>query len=154
MKNSELRIGNIITLSSPDAEIAIPSMIPFVVFEITFGRCHYIQEIGKPFAIQYSYPIEWNHVHPIPITPEWLERLGFEKVGNYYDLDFNGGGLRFLSDLDGCRLFTGSEYSLTIAMDYDTCEIPNTPKYIHQLQNLYHALTGQELTVKELTTTI
>ena len=38
MKNSELRIGNIITLSSPDAEIAIPSMIPFVVFEITFGR--------------------------------------------------------------------------------------------------------------------
>lgn len=95
-----------------------------------------------------------DELSPIHITPEWLERLGFETVANYYDLDFNGGGLRFLSDLDECRLFTGSEYSLTVAMDYDTCEIPNAPKYIHQLQNLYHALTGQELTVKDLTPTL
>ncbi len=147
MKNSELRIGNIITLSSPDAEIAIPSMIPFVVFEITFGRCHYIQEIGKPFAIQYSYPIEWNHVHPIPITPEWLERLGFEreeqKISNcdvykkgFYKIHVNPFGTIYFSH------YTMGGFYLS--------EL----KSIHQLQNLYHALTGQELTVKELTPSI
>ncbi len=86
--------------------------------------------------------------YPIPITPEWLERLGFERVGDYYDLDFKGGGLRFVTDLEECRLFTGSEYSLTAAMDYDTCEIPNMPKYVHQIQNLYFVHAGTELPVK------
>lgn len=158
MKNSELRIGNIITLSSPDAEIAIPSMIPFVVFEITFGRCHYIQEIGKPFAIQYSYPIEWNHVHPIPITPEWLERLGFEKNQYKYE-KINLTETIYTIDVPndyGGRII-GSDYNGEFKIRLEGCDegkVGDFIKYIHQLQNLYHALTGQELTVKELTPSI
>lgn len=129
----ELRIGNLVFVECNSLAVHVPKDVVFAIDKVVPQSCH--------------------NYDPIPLTPEWLERLGFEKVANYYDLDFNGGGLRFLSDLDECRLFTGSEYSLTVAMDYDTCEIPNAPKYIHQLQNLYFALTGQELTIKELTPT-
>jgi hypothetical protein len=139
----ELRIGNLVQYQ--DQVIVVDQVGKNCILHERNGMSEVIICIGD-----FGDQLPGLDISPIPITPEWLERLGLEKVVDYYDLDFNGGGLRFLSNLDECRLFTGSEYSLRVAMDYDTCEIPNTPKYVHQLQNLYHALTGQELEVKEM----
>lgn len=95
-----------------------------------------------------AYNFGSDLIEPIPITPKWLERFGFACDGNYCDIRIMGGYLRISDDIDECLLFTGSEYSLTVSMDYSTCEIHNAPKYVHQLQNLYFALTGQELKIK------
>lgn len=67
---------------------------------------------------------------PIPITPEWLERLGFiNDSGDYYK---DGFCIDTFSDSNHFWLLSSYEHHTKI-------------EYIHQLQNLYFALTGKEL---------
>jgi len=78
-------------------------------------------------------------VEPIPLTEEWLLKFGFEKrkklIGllvfskSGFDLHFVNGKWEFY--------VMGSSCILT--------EI----EYVHQLQNLYFALTNEELTIKD-----
>lgn len=67
---------------------------------------------------------------PIPITEEWLKRFGFKE----------GKKGPFAIDMIPDKLF--------ISMDWEDPEegirVPK-PKFVHQLQNLYFAITGEEL---------
>lgn len=80
-----------------------------------------------------GYTVE--EVDPITLTPEILEKCGFEKEGDTY---------KILNDnIDYCfRIsFTGSGY-------FSSNVAANQPmKYLHTLQNLYYCLTGEELTI-------
>ena len=78
---------------------------------------------------------------PIPLTEEWLLKLGFSsnkhgyvfnmfRIKKYVTGFFYGYIPIFLDDIDE---------------DIDDVEI----KYVHQLQNLYFALTGEELKLKD-----
>jgi hypothetical protein len=69
---------------------------------------------------------------PIPLTEEWLLKLGF--VSNPYQDRYEKGRLHIECDK------TKGEICLWIE------SMPHI-KYIHQLQNLYFALTGEELTI-------
>jgi hypothetical protein len=69
---------------------------------------------------------------PIELTYQWLDKLGFEfkdagDFGHYYSLD---------------NFDLNQDYQ---PIDFDCIEI----KYVHQLQNLYFALTGKELEIKQ-----
>ena len=66
---------------------------------------------------------------PIPLTEEWLFKFGFEKAYEtcYQYKDFILNDKFIMMDID-----------ITIQL-----------KYVHQLQNLYHSLTGEELTIKD-----
>ena len=77
-------------------------------------------------------------LNPIPLTEKILLKFGFEKQHNEDDFDywFKKG---FCDDI----LWEHSEgfcHSLNYGGDI---------KYVHQLQNLYFALTGEELTFKK-----
>lgn len=80
---------------------------------------------------------------PIPLTPEILESCGFE----------NGeiiGGLTRMSVKEFSTATQGvfkGEYCLTI-IDAVPMRLDHRFRYMHQLQNLFFALTGQELTIK------
>ena len=75
---------------------------------------------------------------PIPLTEEWLLRMGFELNFGDYLLKTNRGIILIEEDLAEISF---NEYQSGF----------NAPcKYIHQLQNLYYALTNQELEIKEL----
>ncbi len=66
---------------------------------------------------------------PIPLTEEWLLKFGFEITDNFQTKD------RFQTHKqDGIIWF---EYG------YIVVEL----NYVHQLQNLYFALTNEELTI-------
>lgn len=96
---------------------------------------------------------------PIPITPEWLERLGFVNRQN----EFDEWGIKIFDDphRPNSYFYTGwfviyAEYKDQI-IDHFVCNMGDYRnetdakfKYVHQLQNLFYCLTGQELTVKEL----
>lgn len=79
---------------------------------------------------------------PIPLTEEWLLKFGFEETS---DKDFIGG--LYTRGKDGFYInketmsYCGIDYEGTID---DIVEI----NYVHELQNLYFALTKQELTMK------
>lgn len=82
----------------------------------------------KEVSLQVLQKIERGFKYtPIPLTPEILEKCGFEKC--------SCGGWKHgihISKYDNGKLY------------YKTVII----KYLHQLQNLYFALTGEELTFK------
>jgi hypothetical protein len=87
----------------------------------------------------------------IPLTEEWLLKMGFVKkevtLKLYYS-DF------FINSEINFRLYwpeNGRGASLHLHPDPTDWYPPITDdniKYVHQLQNLYFALTGEELTVK------
>jgi len=78
-----------------------------------------------------------NELHPIPLTEEILLKCGFKyyKESNSYELDC-GFSVPIWGKYD-------SENNLHVSCDEIGIEI----HYLHQLQNLYFALTGQELEI-------
>jgi hypothetical protein len=99
--------------------------------------------------------ISLNVLEFIPLTEEWLVKFGFEKViyesdetgyGTDYELDIKGVGCISYSDDFSCALFgskESSKHELGFLPNWDNC------KHVHSLQNLYFALTGEELKIKE-----
>ena len=73
-------------------------------------------------------------IHPIPLTEEWLVRFGFELNANKYRTNDSKLICHKMIDVK----ISGSKYNLKHI------------KYVHQLQNLYFALTGEELKLKEV----
>jgi len=132
----ELRIGNIIQPSKEWRE-KYPK-----------------QTAEQPYHHYVGFTDERN-TDPIPITPEWLERLGFEKydfmeVQSYkepYCIDIHNG-----NTISERELFVISHGMVQIQHIYEkditSCVFPVNVKYVHQLQNLIHAITGNELTIK------
>lgn len=77
----------------------------------------------------------------IPLTEEWLLKFGFEKgVDNVYFIKTKHFYLKIFQSI-GHALCSVDKYSKAIKINDDI-------KYVHQLQNLYFALTGKELTIK------
>jgi hypothetical protein len=72
---------------------------------------------------------------PIPLTEEWLIKLGFEKTEGWDDMIFwriHVNGQTF--DLE--ENLQGYEYDMWIIV-----------RHVHQLQNLFYSLTGTELSL-------
>ena len=74
---------------------------------------------------------------PIPLTKEWLLKFGFNA--NRYNDEFELYPLMF-----DCEYTDHGEWNIS----YDGHPLSTEVKYVHQLQNLYFALTGEELTLK------
>lgn len=113
------------------------------------------QGIGKVTSIQdrevlvvdeVGYVIE--ECQGIPITEEWLLKFGFEKMKYpYLDYDMNECDL-FESDWG--NFYQVENFYLPTPYYFDSAFGENFKlEHVHQLQNLYHSLTGKELTIKE-----
>ena len=91
-------------------------------------------------SICESVLIESIELKPIPLTEEILLKCGFEKCLNQYKLRTkldtrNGKNVPFIIlDLDG--------------FEYDDLRLQTKLKHVHQLQNLYFALTNEELKIE------
>lgn len=94
--------------------------------------------LDQPYKVNVTIlsALEANvyYVSPIPITPEILEAAGFETVrGELYKI--NGYWYDLKDKTFGSFAIENGE------------PIAENIKSLHQLQNLYFALTGEELTV-------
>lgn len=132
IKAEELRIGNII-------ENGFRKMNGFPDYHDKVTALNAFGEVNV-----FSCPIDRDYAgtknmmpNEIPLTEEWLVKFGFENV----DTNENGGdNYWYLSDMD--FILDRSFQSLNMNTGIDL-------KYVHQLQNLCFALTGQELTIKK-----
>jgi hypothetical protein len=115
MKPNELRIGNWVEIQGLESKIIS------------------VDTEGCICENEYCEDFENNNItqnlQPIPLTEEWLERFGFE----YSDLNGDSGLWKIppFQIYGKCNQFI-YEYALDV-------------NYVHQLQNLYFALTGEEL---------
>ena len=74
-----------------------------------------------------------NKFKPIPLTEEWLVKFGFEKIK---ENTYSAPVVSFL-------IYTNQKkYAVSFWQG-------NELEHVHQLQNLYFALVGEELTIKE-----
>jgi hypothetical protein len=74
---------------------------------------------------------------PVSLTEEWLLKFGFERMAdNLYEK--NPLSISFPSTVE-----------ITCAHTWQTALVGYDISYVHQLQNLYFALTGEELTIKK-----
>jgi len=84
--------------------------------------------------------LESSDVKPIPLTEEWLLRFGFEKTKKLYVKYFFG---------DYIGVHVGDFSVGTYTHKGIAHAVQPSCMFVHQLQNLYFALTGEELTLKQ-----
>lgn len=123
MNHRELRIGNFVNIKHCEGYQNVYSINP------TIGGYYTVNGFAD--------------VSGIPLTPEWLERFGWiwnEECGSYEK--FPNGDVRLnLSFREVSQSYTMFNHVLKAT-------IAERIWYVHQLQNLYFALTGEELTIK------
>jgi hypothetical protein len=94
-----------------------------------------------PNTIEEVWIAEKTWCKPIPITEEWLLKFGFEKkegcINNIYFI--LAGKILIQYDL---------VYNIVDFVKRVNFNVFISIKYVHQLQNLYFALTGEELIIK------
>lgn len=137
MKANELRIGNLVKSGKGIYLVSTISEFEIMVLK----------------SVKDGEYIECSNViyQPIPLTEEWLIKFGFERqVGT-----------------KGCNEWILKEWSIEDRSEESDSFLKDNPdiidcfgvwrwdvylhdiKHVHQLQNLYFALTGEELTIKE-----
>jgi hypothetical protein len=142
MKANELRIGNLVN-------------------HVT-GQCKVVGFYGEIFRAENINKIELKsnvfNLQPIQLTEEWLLKLGLFKITKKEDLWGNDeiGVYDFKGKIRWSDFFITSNtlkdftlYVATIDDGMESAECLNNIIYVHQLQNLYFALTGEELTITE-----
>ena len=126
MKTSELRIGNLFIEKHSKKLISVLELLR-----------------GGNIVFDFEYYGVWQ-AEPIPLTKELLIKFGFNfTIDTWYLKGFA------LWEVE-CSDEKGNE---EMGFFYELREVGIMDmhvEYVHQLQNLYFALTGEELTIKEL----
>ena len=132
IKYTELRCGNKVHISGKE--------YPNERLVATVGEIHYFGstlecDFGKGEG-EEDCDIDHEDLIPIPLSEEWLIRAGFEK---YSDKEF----YIYTSKENEVRFYKSDS-------DWNLAYFITETRYVHQLQNLYFWLTGEELTFKDL----
>ena len=124
MKATELRIGNLTLICKPEFE----------------NKKEYIQSKMTSDYIDY-FDKNSLLVKPIPLTEEWLLKFGLKKSEKELVLEF--------ADYSNAYLwFNNKSGQLRLVTEQGKYLTHDNLKHVHQLQNLYFALTGKELEIK------
>ena len=143
MKAEELRIGNYIQNIMKAEELRI-------------GNYVYEPESSdpKPFKVWGTYQEQGNDkvngypialFQPIPLTEEWLIKFGFEDGKKQLFEDYI---LEVSINAFSGTLTTAPKWFVGIIRIASNDRITLVKNNVHQLQNLYFALTQKELTIK------
>lgn len=129
VKAEELRIGNLV---------------------MHVGKIVEVLNVDKSEMMVYDEPIDrfWvtriDFLSPIPLTPEILEKAGLNRKGNLAataSRKFYKIGNLIIESIPSNRvaIYFDSQTELALIAYQD---------YLHQLQNLHFALTGEELNIE------
>lgn len=126
INENELRIGNYYLNNTTKP--------PYPVIKLTRG-----------FWIDSSINVSYlSDLEPIPLTPEILEKCRFEKDKNSYRIAVCYLKALYLTYDDERGFYIGGLVSMFVK-PYDFFITKRYFKYLHEVQNLYAALSGEEL---------
>lgn len=115
--------------------------------DLRIGNCiFYNGNISKvtPEEIDGIYSLTYKG-EGIPLSPEILEKAGFNRDSEGWYLSADN-KLYDPLELNGVGLYSQRNTSI-FAFKHGSSILKRGIKYVHQLQNIYHALTGEELTI-------
>lgn len=126
----ELRIGNLLY---PNHIFDLENT-PLLGYSICAGHIAYSKE---------KLNFDWK---PILLTPEILEKCGFESDNNGWKANISETMFLWWGELECIMRMCSSEtiYSYPIYLKEPVYHF----QFLHQLQNLYFSLTGTELEIK------
>lgn len=137
MTANDLRLGNLIHWNIPEKKNTIHTVVGI--------------RNGKLQTIPISLGESIEDYKPIPLTEIWLEKLGFIKKNitedmpqelKQPDIDEDGSiWYMWVQGLFNLEIQENGEIWFELYSHYKHI------KYVHELQNLYYALTGVELSV-------
>lgn len=135
IKASELRIGN-------------------CIWDDTLQRVKFVTHRVISDLASSAEPLPYS---PIALTREWLVRCGFNKleqvIGIYEDeLHYSYRNHKLELTFTVAYVVDRSPADITrirIRLDGEILFVPKGIIHLHQLQNIYHALTGDEITIKQ-----
>ena len=123
-------------------------MVTIELKEMRIGNWYVFDEEPVQFSFSDMKDLEFEEGYigdPIPLTEEWLVKFGFEKEGDwayYVDYYYKDYVVYIFNDNSQPKMhldYRGGEQIELGGVDY-----------VHQLQNLYFSLTGEEIKIKEL----
>jgi hypothetical protein len=130
IKANELRIGNLVNYEQTT------HLITCVNIDYTISI--WVDKKNQ----EHLYTHQNNELKPIPLTEEWLLKFGFgEELKDEWKILVNGCWSFFIC-------YYENQYNHWVGCGAEYCHGKEI-KYVHQLQNLYFALTNEELKIKE-----
>jgi len=149
MEVNELRLGNLVMVDNPNYH----SKLKNIVLEVT-GISQILDRENKPTHSISLCPINlkpnkyyetYNQfikfIEPIELTEEWLIKFGFEFKKTDHANSYKFDNFRFNFVFDG-------KLKGNVFLNFGNLSFKNYINSIPKLQNLYFALTGEELTIK------
>ena len=130
MKASELKLCNYV-YDDEDVVVQVRMLLDQSYKDYDIGTPVLFSKEGDSKTLYYS------DIKAIPLTSEWLLMFGFKTANDTY------------YEKDGIGLITGYAVDGTFVCGNSFGSRHTHFYYVHQLQNLYFALTGEELTIKE-----
>lgn len=129
MRSTELKVGNLF-YDTDGLVVEVADIIGLDLPRIAFWSK--IKSIGfERYLNHESFP------KVIPIDNYWLEKAG--AIYPYKDFRCQIGNLCFYYNISGALFLNDSGYNEAIS------DVPI--KYIHQLQNIYSSITGEDLDI-------
>lgn len=139
MKASELRIGNYVTTINRSNKIHLPTGITEMIGTVGLFSVD-LYDYKKHFSEQQPRKESLANITPIPLTEELLIKFGFFRKYDIYAL----------SEFNIAHLTNGLNERSFVLLDVEDNVVSIDFNYVHQLQNLYFCLTGEELTIKTI----
>lgn len=144
MEVNELRLGNYVKFSDP-------------INGTNIYRVYYIADYGNISSVSLEGKGQLasctvKDIEPIELTEELLMKIGFEDRKGYFNYSRvfgNDGDYCDSIYIYYCPRLNHFKFTHNIAkeLDLQTMDLYNI-KFLHQLQNAYYCLTGQELEVE------
>lgn len=118
MRKEELRIGNWVDLKHEKYEY-------------------------ESFQFDFDMGLKMEYIKPIPITVEWLLKLGFKyhAADKNYVITTQKDWHNSIKEIEGDWCYNNN-------FSDANCYFVRELKYVHQLQNLYYAINEEELICK------
>lgn len=146
IKANEIRIGNF--LFNDDGIISkVTGFSPFdysIRCDEEEGCMILFDSFPSDGSERKGYEMESSYFEPIPLSEEWLLKFGFEKLTSKEE------GFRSTS-----YTYKDKKNFISFIVHFDDGLLSvsfwqgNEKKYVHQLQNLFHSLTGKELEIQK-----
>lgn len=149
MEESDLRLGN---------WLEVPEKIRKLVFEtcheLDFPRFAQVSQIANDGIVNLldgkgdELDFDLIDLQPILLTEEWLNKFGFSD--KEYKKGWIGIDIRF-TDFVLSKPQTEIKHSDCYCFNYQCGRLVmyRELKYVHNLQNFFHSITGEKLTLKK-----
>jgi len=134
MENNQFRLGNWVKPINDSGKESFEGTV--------FCICGHLVSVWHN-----NNPYDFHLANPIDLTEEWFQKFGFDLIDNqYYSKHTQYGGL---------GITMKDHRPMALVVDESKPDgvlrivIGKQIKYVHELQNLYFALTGEELKIED-----